>query len=233
MHLRVFQHVPFEGLGAISDWVAGRGAEIEFVRWFNGETPPAGNRDPDLLVILGGPMSVNDEEQLLWLRTEKEAVRRALADGVPTLGICLGAQLMAASLGAAVYPNPEKEIGWFAVHAASGAASDALLSLAEPLTVFHWHGETFDLLPGAMCLASSKACAHQAVQFGPRAIGLQFHLETTAESAALLVAHCSDEMEHGPYVQCPREVLGVSPSVYRAIHAQLFRLLDALVGEAQ
>jgi GMP synthase-like glutamine amidotransferase len=232
MLLRVFQHVPFEGLGAIADWAADRGAEVETVRWFAGETLPARNRGPDLLVVLGGPMSANDGSTLPWLRLEKRAIQTAIESETPTLGICLGAQLMASALGAKVVPNAHREIGWFPIHAAEPPTDAPLFSFSSPLTVFHWHGETFDLPGGAVCLASSEACRNQAVQFAPRAIGLQFHLETTAESAALLVAHCSDEMVPGPFVQSPRELVGVSPSIYAKIHAELFRLLNHLAGEA-
>ncbi len=114
MRAHVFQHVPFEDLGSIRHWLDERGADISYTRFFaNDPIPPLAGIDA--LIILGGPMSVNDEHELPWLQAEKQAVRDALGQEVPLLGICLGAQLLANALGARVYPNPVKEIGWFPV----------------------------------------------------------------------------------------------------------------------
>ncbi len=112
MKVHVLQHVPFEGLGSIDPWLASRGAEVAYTRFFQNDPLPSPG-SMDLLVVMGGPMSVNDEGELAWLAPEKRFVRDAVESGVPVLGICLGAQLIASALGACVYPNRVKEIGWF------------------------------------------------------------------------------------------------------------------------
>jgi GMP synthase-like glutamine amidotransferase len=177
VRIAAFRHVPFEGLGLLEASLQARGVSIEYVdsyrlgaRWPRAE-------DFAALVFLGGPMSVNDE--LSYLRREMEIVREAVAREQPVLGICLGAQLIAKSLGAAVYRNSRKEIGWFPVEFTEAAADDPLFSGLREETVFHWHGETFDLPPGAELLASSALCRHQAFRVKSFIYGLQFHLEVT------------------------------------------------------
>lgn len=181
----------------------------------------------DLLVVMGGPMSVNDEREFPWLVEEKQFVRRILAAGKPVLGICLGAQLIANALGARVYPNRAKEIGWFPIH---GVPSDDPDTFRLPATadVFHWHGETFDLPTGAVHLARSAHCEHQAFQVGRRALGLQFHLETTPASARALVEHCRSELVPSPTVQDEATLLATSPDAYGRINALMGSVLEFL-----
>jgi GMP synthase-like glutamine amidotransferase len=229
MRAHCLQHVPFEGLGFIADWLAARNAEVTVTRLFAGETLPRPG-GTDLLIILGGPMSVNDEAVHPWFRPEKEHVRASIAAGVPVLGICLGAQLMANCLGARVYRNADPEIGWHPVTAAT--ARPGVFPFPPSIRAFHWHGETFDLPPGAVHLARSAACEHQAFQVGRRAIGLQFHLETTAESARALVANCADEIQPAAFVQPAEMLLGASAADYSAIHATAVDLLNYLTTPA-
>lgn len=178
MGMLVFRHVPYEHLGLIAPALEAAGLEYEYV-----DLPPDANRPLDLetargLIFMGGPMSVNDD--LDYVRREMEVIRQAARGGLPMLGVCLGAQLIAKALGARVYRNVVKEIGWFPVRWREAAAEDALLAgLPNPATVFHWHGETFDLPDGAVWLASSDACRHQAFRRGENIYGLQFHLEVT------------------------------------------------------
>jgi GMP synthase-like glutamine amidotransferase len=135
------------------------------------------------LIVMGGPMSANDE--LAYIRRELDLIREAVAAGMPVLGVCLGAQLIAKALGGRVYRNPVKEIGWFPIGWTEAAGRDPLLAgLGEPETVFHWHGETFDLPEGAQWLAASEACRNQAFRFGRNVYGFQFHLEVTPEMIA-------------------------------------------------
>jgi GMP synthase-like glutamine amidotransferase len=227
MRVHVLQHVPFEGLGSIEAWLTDRQASVTFTRLYEPEAsfPPLG--EIDLVIALGGPMSVNDEAQLPWLRAEKRFVAEAIASGKAMLGICLGAQLMANALGAPVYPGPDKEIGWFAVRAEP--AVPGAFEFPSNVDVFHWHGETFDLPPGAIHLAHSDACRHQAFQIGPRAIGLQFHLETTPDSARAIVAHCGDELVARPYVQTKATLQAVPAQRYAGINALMARVLEYLV----
>jgi len=223
MHVHYFQHVPFEGLGSMEAWLREAGYEIGVTRWYAGERAP----DPaeiDLLIVMGGPMSVNDEAGHPWLAAEKDFIRRWIAADRPLLGVCLGAQLIASALGARVYPNAVKEIGWFPVTPVTPLPEHAFHFPPEQ-TVFHWHGETFDLPPGAIHLARSAGCEHQAFQIGRHVIGLQFHLETTPETAAALITNCRNELTPAPYIQDEATLRSVPPQAYRAINTLMARLL--------
>ena len=114
MKVHVLQHVPFEGIGSMASWLADRGASVEYTRFFGSGVLPEID-DLDLVIAMGGPMSVNDEKTLPWLLPEKRFVRETVRRGIPTVGVCLGAQLIASALGARVYPNRQKEIGWFEI----------------------------------------------------------------------------------------------------------------------
>jgi GMP synthase (glutamine-hydrolysing) len=173
-----FRHVPFETLGTIEPALESRGVAFDYADLYQtgAELPDASHYDG--LIFLGGPMSANDP--LPYLRTEIGVIDRAVALGTPVLGVCLGAQLIARALGARVYRNAEREIGWFDIHRAAGAASDPVFSgLRESETVFHWHSDTFDLPAGAELLARSDRTERQAFRYGRALYGLQFHLEVT------------------------------------------------------
>ena len=178
MRVIAFRHVPFEGAGRIEQVLAARGIALDYADLYR-----PGARTPDIsqaagIVSLGGPMSANDP--LPWLAEEQRLIGQAVARNQPVLGVCLGSQLLAKTLGARVYPNPVKEIGWFDIGFTPAALDDPLFAgLSGPETVFHWHGETFDLPPGAVRLASSEACQRQAYRVGAAVYGLQFHLEVT------------------------------------------------------
>ena len=130
---------------------------------------------------MGGPMNADETDRFPFLADEVRWLRQAVDTGLPVLGVCLGAQLLAKALGARVYANRVKEIGWYATELLPAAADDRLFcDIASPVTVFHWHGDTFDLPHGAVQLARSAQCENQAFRFGPSAYALQFHLEMTA-----------------------------------------------------
>ena len=188
MQVLAFRHAPMEGIGSIAAALDRSGIGCRIVD--AGRAPETGAQKPapgagaqsapSGLILMGGPMSVNDD--LPWIAPELAAIREAVARGIPVLGVCLGAQLIARALGARVYPNPQKEIGWSPVDWTPAAATDPLFhGFSGPETVFQWHGETFDLPPGAQHLASSAACRHQAFRVGGNVYGLQFHLEVTPE----------------------------------------------------
>jgi GMP synthase-like glutamine amidotransferase len=183
--------------------------------------------DIDLLIAMGGPMSVNDEQAYPWLTAEKEFVRDAIHSGKAVLGICLGAQLIASALGARVYPNAVKEIGWFPVTKVT-SPGNSISCFPESVDVFHWHGETFDLPSGATQFARSIGCENQAFRFGDSVIGLQFHLEITPESAKAIVTNCRAELSPSKYVQCEAEILAAPLRNYQVINALMEEVLSYL-----
>ncbi len=226
MRAHVLQHVPFEGLGSIEPWLESAGYEITATKFFVDSTLP----DPfhvDLLIVLGGPMSVNDRLRYPWLAEEEAFIRRTIEAGRAVLGICLGAQLIAHAMGGAVYANPRKEIGWFTVTGITRLEA-ANFSFPPAALVFHWHGETFDLPPGALHLARSAACENQAFQLGRSVIGLQFHLETTFASARELIDHCREELVPAETIQSEAALLRIDPDRYLAINALMAEVLEFL-----
>lgn len=229
MKAHYLQHVPFEGLGCIAPWLKTHNIDTGVTRFFAGDPLP----DPDavdFLIIMGGPMGVNDQGQHPWLAPEKAFIRTIIRSGKPVLGICLGAQLMASAMGAGVYPNGEKEIGWFPVWS-TGTASEDSFAFPESFEVFHWHGDTFDLPENAVHLVRSRACEHQAFQMGNRALGLQFHLETTEDSAAAMVEHCGHELVNAPWIQTGEEILAAAPERCPAANSIMETVLAWLTTE--
>lgn len=177
----VFQHIACEDLGTFAEVLAARGFEAQYVRLFAREAVPVDASHTAALIFLGGPMSVNDEGVYPHLAGEKALIRQALTTAQPLLGVCLGAQLLAAAAGARVFPGTRPEVGWEPVSLTTDGRQDPLLSnLAHLAAVFHWHGETFDLPAGAARLASSALTLNQAFRLGRTAYGLQFHLEVDA-----------------------------------------------------
>ena len=228
MICRYLQHVPFETPRAIFDWARERGHSLEGVHLFAGEALP--EEFPELLIVMGGPMSVHDEGEYPWLKAEKAYLERALEAGTKVLGICLGAQLLAEILGAEVTKNPYKEIGWFPVKLTEEARKHPLFKdLPEEFPAFHWHGETFGLPEGALHVAYSEACRHQAFLYHNQALALQFHLEMTPEGAEDLLKYSAGDLEPGPYVQEPEEIRGKT-SFYETTREILFALLDRFVS---
>lgn len=224
MRAHYLQHVPFEGLGSINSWLEAVGAEVTGTRFFEDSALP-GVDEVDLLIVMGGPMSVNDETVLPWLVAEKEFIRTVIARNKAVVGVCLGAQLIASAMGAAVYPNGEKEIGWFPVAGVQADNARELFRFPEELLVFHWHGETFALPEGAVRLARSAACENQAFQLGSRVIGLQFHLETTPGGARAMIRHCRDELLPSRYAQTETEILATGETAYDTVHARMDEVL--------
>ncbi len=194
MAVHYLQHVPFEGLGAIEDWCCARGHSITVTRLYAEPLPR--RVEGDLLVVMGGPMNIYQEERHPWLAAEKSLLRDAIAEGARVLGICLGAQLLADVLGGSVTRNPEREIGWFPVELVPEAGAIPGFDRLPPRFIaLHWHGDTFSIPEGALRLAGSEACANQAFAWDEgRVLGLQFHLEETIESLTLLVQHAAHEL---------------------------------------
>lgn len=231
MKVQVLQHVPFEDLGCISQWLARQAAACAYTRFHAGDLPDPRSL-PDLAIVLGGPMSVNDEQEYPWLKAEKAYVRTLIEARIPVLGICLGAQLIASAMGARVYPAREPEIGWFPVAGVAEPGASAFV-FPRSLQVFHWHGETFDLPARATRLASSPVCPNQAFALGSRCVGVQFHLETTPDSMRSMLQHCASDLSRaGAYVQSAETMQRVDAAVYDEVNAVMSRLLDVLLSDA-
>jgi GMP synthase (glutamine-hydrolysing) len=184
------RHVGFEDLGTFEPMCNTLGYRVEYV-----DAPVHGlsNLDvltPDLLVVLGGPIGVYEEDKYPFLTLELALIRQRLDSGKALLGICLGAQLIARACGSRVFAGPVKEIGWGAVTLSEAGSNSPLAALAGGTQVLHWHGDTFDLPPGAVCLASTEAYEQQAFSMGKHVLGLQFHLEASAPALeSWLVGH--------------------------------------------
>jgi GMP synthase (glutamine-hydrolysing) len=176
----VLRHTPTCPLGSVADVLAEAGLTYQYVDLFSEIPKRLPLADSSGLVVLGGPMSANDTLAHPFLRPELTWIQEAVDAQVPTLGVCLGAQLLAKALGEKVYPNRVKEIGWYEIEVLPPAAEDRLFAASGAReTVFQWHGDTFDLPAGAVRLARSELCLNQAFRFGPLAYGLQFHVEMT------------------------------------------------------
>lgn len=222
----VLQHVPFEGPGRLDPVLTARGYDVQVVPVHEGieDLDP---RAADLLVVMGGPMSVNDEASLPWLAPEKRAVREAIESGVPTLGVCLGSQIIASCLGAAVRSRDELEVGWYPVHAVRD--EPLAKALAEPPRVMHWHGEQWDLPTGARLLVSSEGCDHQAFAIDDHVLGVQYHLEMEPEGVKELIHHCPEDLAPGPWVDTIDQLLQTR-ACFEASHAALETVVDEWIA---
>src|ERR1041384_3766211 len=208
----VFQHDAFEELGVFAEVLEKQRESYRVVRTFHGETPAEDWDRIKALIVLGGPISSFDEEQFPFLRWEKRIIRAAIDDGISVLGICLGAQLIASTLGTAVYHGPVKEIGWTPISITPHGQVDSLLGyLPEHATVFQWHGDGFDLPAGAIRLASSAHYSTQAFRVGKTVYGLQFHLEVTPRMIERWMEQRSKDLALAPYI-LPEKILTDTPS---------------------
>jgi GMP synthase-like glutamine amidotransferase len=224
MRIHYLQHVPFEDLANIESWARSRGHDLSRTLLFSDEKLPE-MANFDWLIIMGGPMNIYEEDKYPWLVREKEFIRQAIACDKIVLGICLGAQLIADVLGSSVRKNEYREIGWFPVSLTEeGARSPIFSVLPERFVALHWHGDTFGIPPGATRTAESRACANQAFVKG-KAIGLQFHLESSRDSIDHLLENCADELTDGPFVQSAEELLAHLEQISQ-IHVFMERFLD-------
>ncbi len=225
MRMAVLQHVPFEGPAAIAGWAASRRFEIAVAHLYRGDPLPALTAF-DMLTVMGGPMSANDDALLPWLAPEIALVRNAIHADKIVLGVCLGAQIIAKALGARVYVGREKEIGWFPLQRTENS-HPVFKTLPQIITPFHWHGETFDLPPGAVRLAETSVTPNQAFALGNRILACQFHLEATAESVNALLENAAEEIGDGPFEQ---QAQTIRAGLYNcaALRQHLDTVLDSL-----
>lgn len=218
------EHAEAEGAGKIADWAARRGHALQVVRLDRGEALPS-LADFEMLVIMGGAMNVYQDRDYPWLPAERALVAAAIEGGKVVLGVCLGAQMIADALGARVVQNPVKEIGWFPV---LKCAPHALFAgFPEECTAFHWHGDTFELPPGAVRIAESAACRNQAFVFGEHVVGLQFHVEVSPAAVHGFLHGADDYLQPERWVQTAAAIREVTPDL-AATDRGLEVLLDGL-----
>jgi len=225
IRLHFIQHVPFEGIGYIETFAANNGFKVSGTRVYEKNSFP-GPDDYDLLVIMGGPMGAHDERIHPWIFDEKKCIERAIQNDKKILGICLGAQLIATVLGAKVYVNRAREIGWFPVTLTRDARKTGIFNgISGRFTAFHWHSETFDIPCGAVHIALSEACMNQAFVYNDRVVGLQFHCESTADGIGGLIDNCGDEIREGPFMQTAEDIRSNIDRISGA-HATMNSVLD-------
>lgn len=230
MRVHYLQQEPFEGPGSIEPWAKEKGHALSVTKFYqDAPTPPFD--EIDLLIILGGSMNIYEEESHPWLAREKRFIRQAIESGKAALGICLGAQLIADVMGGKVTRNAHKEIGWFPIELTPEARNFRLFNtLPQRLPVFHWHGDTFSLPPGAVHIARSEACENQAFIFRDRVVALQFHAEFMRPSLEAITAGCAKELVPGKYIQTPAEMFRPEEE-FGAMNAVMSRLLDGMTEE--
>ena len=225
LRIHCFQQVAVEGLGCIADWIADKNYDITYTRFYEKVILPQVD-DFDWLIVMGGPMSVYEDDIYPWLADEKRLIKEAIAKDKVVLGICLGSQFIAAALCAAVYPGRNKEIGWHSLQLTE-LGKTSMLAGVEGESVFHWHGDTFDVPQGATLLASSEATPHQAFVYHEKVLALQFHLEVKEQSVDEMVGAFPDHLMPEKYVQSAESILA-RKSIIARNNQLMFSVLDAL-----
>ncbi|MFQ5736648.1 MAG: type 1 glutamine amidotransferase [Thermodesulfobacteriota bacterium] len=232
----VVKQVPHEGLGIIRHAIRGR-YDTDVIEAYRDRVPSSID-GYSALVVLGGPMGVYEQERYPFIRDEIRLIERALSREVPVLGVCFGSQLIARAAGARVYRGAEKEIGWYDVELTRAGAADRLfLGLPESFGVFQWHGDTFDVPPGAVNLAASALFPNQVIRVGSSAYGIQFHLEVTEEMIREWLCVNKGELKTLEAKIDPKAILRQTPdrlpglhAMGRAVLSRFFRIVDAHGG---
>ena len=229
-----FEHVPQEGIGALQDYIRERGATVTSHRQYAPPAQHASHQDYDVLVAMGGPMSVHDVGQHSWLESELRFIREAIGRGKHVVGVCLGAQLIAAALGAEVRQGSHQEIGWSPIR-----FTDAFLrtapgaGLPPQLEVLHWHGDTFEVPAGAVRMADSAAYPNQGFLYGERVLALQFHMEMGPPEAAVMVDHFRSQLQPDRFVQSGEKIQAGAQAHAGVACQALFAMLDRWFGIAE
>lgn len=207
MRIHFIQHVAYESPGYLLEWAREQHHSVSFTSMYESAVFPAIDAF-DWLIVMGGPMGVYDENKFTTLKPEKEFIRSVIGAGKKVLGICLGSQLVAEALGSKVYKHKVKEIGWWPLKkTAAGKTNPLIESLPDEFITFHWHGDTFDLPPGAVHLLQSDACPHQAYLYKDQVMGLQFHMEATPELIKAMVENGRQELMPDTWIQTEKEIL--------------------------
>src|ERR1035437_1566617 len=227
LSIHTFMHVHFEGLGCMEQWINRNNHTLSYTHFYENYQLPQVD-DIDWLIVMGGPMGVYDETIYPWLAEEKAFIRKAIDSGKTVLGICLGSQLIAEVLGAKVYPNKQKEIGWFDIKLTDLAKNEPVFeNFGEQFPVFHWHGDTFDLPNGSKHLISSEVCSNQAFLFQKKVLGLQFHLEVTDRTLIGMVENCKDELIENKTIQSAEQILKQTNYI-EPNNRMMYQILDSL-----
>ncbi|CDY76700.1 GMP synthase-Glutamine amidotransferase domain [Caballeronia glathei] len=225
------RHVYFEDLGNLELVLGDRGHLVRYLDVGRARIDAPNPLDPSLMVVLGGPIGAYEEASYPHLAPLLAMLEKRIAAGLPTIGICLGSQLIARALGARVYPAAQKELGWHPLTLTEAGRASALRHLeadGQPIPVFHWHGDTFDLPAGATHLASTPACANQAFTWGEHVLALQCHPEVLADRfESWLVAYPGDIAQSATDVRSLREdTARHGPVLERAARAMFGEWLD-------
>ena len=220
MRALIFQNWEPEGPGIFADVLDQNSWGRETVHLYRGESIPSDWRNYDLLVVMGGPMNVYEEDIFPFLAQETIVIQKALENGLPVVGFCLGAQLMAKACGARVVKGAKKEIGWYPVQLTSHGMDDPLLNLfSQEVMVFQWHGDTFHLPYGAVRLASSKDYLNQAMRIDTISYAFQFHFEITKDMIDEWLRSAQEEIWEMAVDNLPEKILKDSDMYLPQAHA--------------
>ena len=233
--IHYLQHAPFETPAHILHLCRTAGISVTSTLLWQTTAFPDPD-DFDLLLIMGGPMNIYEHESFQWLIEEKKYIRTVIDSGKMVLGICLGSQLLADALGGTVVKNRYREIGWYPVQMTHAGMNSPLMSgVPASFTAFHWHGDTYPPPPGTIRLGMTDACDNQGFIYDNRVVGLQFHLEMTAESLEKIITACRDELIIDEYVQPAAEIrklaaeyLDVSQKIMKRIFMNMTCPVDAM-----
>ena len=230
MKIHAIRHVPYEELGFIESWIDEMQHELSYTLAFKDPSYPSQDAF-DALVIMGGPMSANDEDKFSWLEKEKQFILDTINTGKPVLGICLGSQLIASALGAKVYKNSKKEIGWFPVFKIFEMHSwFPEFDENDQITLLHWHGDTFELPEGAVRLFNSEATPNQGFTYDENVLALQFHPEMKKGNISALIEKTRDELVKDDFVMSPEEIKEGYEKYAMTGKKILFEMLDYFFG---
>lgn len=225
MRIHHILHASFEKPGAIEDWAVQKGHSVSTTRTYLGEQPPS-TSEFDFLIVMGGPQSPLSLDQWPYLQDEMNLIKKSIDANKAILGICLGAQLIAESLGAKTQRSPHREIGVFSVELLTDANHDPVFSqFPSTFPVMHWHNDMPGIPKGARLLAKSAGCPQQAFSVGDRIYGLQFHLEITQKNIKDMLTHCENDLSPGSYVESKQVLLNHD---FKEINAKMFVVLDYL-----
>ncbi len=231
MKIHCIRHEPFEGLACIQDWIKSNKHKLTFTHTHLGQSYPS-EVDFDLLIIMGGTASLYDKKNKDWLKTESKFVNRAVIANKKILGICLGAQILARVLGAEVYKNEKKEIGWFDTHFSDDGIS-AMPFLPKRIEALHWHGDTFDIPKGAKRIASSEITPNQGFIYKNNILALQFHLELDFDSLRKITRALKNELTEAEVnIQTAEQIMS-RKDLIESNNTLIFKILDFMASQSQ